>query len=53
MFNGSSDAVFVLPYRRTASLVIIDVNEAACARLGYLREELLDMSPDDIDARKC
>ena len=51
LFNGSSDAVFVLPVSPGGKLgKFIDVNEAACKRLGYSREELLDMSPEDIDA---
>ncbi len=51
LFNGSSDAVFVLPVSPSGKLGnFIDVNEAACKRLGYSREELLGMSPEDIDA---
>lgn len=51
LFNGSSDAVFVLSVSPDGKLgKFIDVNEAACKRLGYSREELLDMSPEDIDA---
>jgi two-component system, cell cycle sensor histidine kinase and response regulator CckA len=51
MFNISNDAVFVhlgpsggMPGR------FIEVNDAACERLGYTHEELLQMSPPDIDA---
>lgn len=51
LFNGSADAVFVLPVSPGGKLgKFIDVNEAACKRLGYSREELLNMSPEDIDA---
>ncbi|MBM4182137.1 MAG: PAS domain S-box protein [Betaproteobacteria bacterium] len=43
--NRSADAVFVMdPQAR-----FLDVNEAACAALGYPREELLRMSVVDID----
>jgi PAS domain S-box-containing protein len=51
LFNGINDAVFVhegsvkgIPGR------FIDVNDSACKRLGYSRNELLTMSPSDIDA---
>jgi two-component system, cell cycle sensor histidine kinase and response regulator CckA len=51
LFNGINDAVFVhgltaegLPGR------IIETNDIACGRLGYTREELLSMSPQDFDA---
>ena len=51
LFNNISDAVFVheftsdkLPGR------FIEVNDIACKYLGYSRDELLRMSPIDIDA---
>ena len=51
LFNISNDAVFVhlgpsggIPGR------FIEVNKVACERLGYVREELLQMSPIEIDA---
>jgi len=51
LFNSINDAVFVhglsdagRPERFTA------VNDVACRRLGYSREELLTMGPMDIDA---
>ena len=51
LFNNISDAVFVhgftsdkLPGR------FIEVNDVACKYLGYTRNELLQMSPIDIDA---
>lgn len=51
LFNGINDAVFVhelgpdgLPGR------IVEVNDVACRRLGYTREELLGMVPMDVDA---
>ena len=51
LFNGINDAIFVhgieaggLPGK------FIEVNDVACQRLGYTREELLQMDPADIDA---
>jgi PAS domain S-box-containing protein len=51
LFNGINDAVFVhegatdgIPGK------FIEVNETACIRLGYTRNELLRMRPTDIDA---
>ena len=51
LFNSGSDAIFVsevLPGGRPGNFV--EVNEIACQRLGYTREELMRMSPDDVDA---
>jgi PAS domain S-box-containing protein len=52
IFNGITDAVFIhgigdddLPERFLA------VNDVACKRLGYSREELLCLSPGHIDAK--
>ena len=51
LFNINTDAIFVhlgpsggLPGR------FVEVNDVACKRLGYAREELLQMSPPEIDA---
>ena len=51
LFNSIDDALFVhegpkdgFPGR------FMEVNDTACRRLGYTREELLQMSPPDIDA---
>lgn len=45
MLDGSADAVFLVDRE---SLKFLDVNETACARMGYSREELLTMGPQDI-----
>ncbi|MHB8909422.1 MAG: PAS domain S-box protein [Syntrophales bacterium] len=52
LFNHVSDAVFVhhCPDERNLPGKFIEVNDVACRRLGYTREELLQMSPPDIDA---
>lgn len=50
LFNNSNDAIFV--HRFDASrrpTRFIEVNDVGCARLGYSREELLSMSPLDVD----
>lgn len=51
LFQNSNDAVFVHgmePGNRPGKF--IEVNDVACARLGYSREELLGLTPADIDA---
>ncbi|MFH0967329.1 MAG: PAS domain S-box protein, partial [Methanobacteriota archaeon] len=52
LFTHAGDAIFL--HRITSDGlpdVFIEVNETACSRLGYSREELLSMSPKDIDSR--
>ncbi len=51
LFNSGYDAVFV--HRVTEDGKpgpFTEVNDVACRRLGYAREELLKLSPSDIDA---
>jgi two-component system cell cycle sensor histidine kinase/response regulator CckA len=51
LFNAGTDAIFV--HELTAEGVpgrFVEVNEVACRRLGYTRDEMLTMSPGDIDA---
>ncbi|MBA4386858.1 MAG: hypothetical protein C0404_02685 [Verrucomicrobia bacterium] len=51
LFEGITDAVFV--HEMTADRMpgtFLAVNDTACQRLGYSREELLRMSPADVDA---
>jgi PAS domain S-box-containing protein len=43
--DHSADAIFLID---RASLSFIDANQTACDRLGYSREELLQMGPHDI-----
>ncbi|MFO7860514.1 MAG: PAS domain S-box protein [Desulfosalsimonas sp.] len=45
IFHGSNDAVFI----HYISGQIIEVNQVACSRLGYSREELLLMTTMDLD----
>ena len=46
LFEGIDDAIFVHDMQAN----ILDVNEVACRRLGYTREELLKMKITEIDA---
>jgi len=46
VFENSADAIFVLD----KNLRIIETNQAACDRLKYAKEELLEMSAIDINA---
>lgn len=50
LFGNIRDAVFVHGLRNGRSGRFVEVNAAACRSLGYTREELLSMSPGDIDA---
>lgn len=50
LFEAVNDAIFlgtITPQGLPGKF--IDVNDSACTRLGYTREELLQMSPLDID----
>lgn len=50
LFNNINDAVFVLEFSGGMPGRFFEVNNIGCERLGYTREELLTMSPKDIDA---
>lgn len=43
--DGSGDAIYLVD---RASMRFVDVNATACARMGYSREELLQMGPQDL-----
>ncbi len=45
LFRYASDAIFIHDLEGH----FLEVNETACKRLGYSRDELLSMSPTDID----
>ncbi|MDR3561842.1 MAG: diguanylate cyclase [Negativicutes bacterium] len=50
LFNNVNDAVFLYSLARPHQASrLIEVNEVACRRLGYSREELLRLSPADIE----
>ncbi len=54
LFNYASDAMFVISLDQNSDNygLFSDVNNVACKRLGYTREELLAMSPFDISDGK-
>jgi PAS domain S-box-containing protein len=53
LFNAITDAVFVHDVTPNGSPGrFLEVNNVACERLGYSRQELLGMSPVDLDARE-
>jgi PAS domain S-box-containing protein len=52
IFNRGNDSIFVHRFMGPDGRPgrFIEVNDAACSRLGYSREELLQMAPLNIDA---
>ncbi len=52
LFNSGTDALFVSPLRPGKERCFTEVNDVACSRLGYSREELLRMSPRDVDTER-
>jgi hypothetical protein len=46
LFNSASDAILI----HDLEGCFLQVNDVACERLGYSREELLQMGPENIDA---
>lgn len=51
LFNGINDAVFVHPLKSEGFGHFHEVNDIACQRLGYTREELLKLSPKGIGSK--
>ncbi|MGE5404104.1 MAG: PAS domain S-box protein, partial [Candidatus Saccharibacteria bacterium] len=50
LFNNGNDAIFVYMLNDDNTPgPFVEINEAACQRLGYTRDEMLMMSPADID----
>ncbi|HSW55969.1 MAG TPA: PAS domain S-box protein [Ignavibacteriaceae bacterium] len=53
LFNNANDAVFVTQLSNDKSYGdFIEVNEVACTRLGYTKEEFLQLSPSAIVSQK-
>ena len=46
LFDSASDAIFI----HDMGGRFLEVNKVACERLGYSREELLQLTPEDIDS---
>lgn len=50
LFNAVTDALFVTDFGKDSGMAyFMEVNEVACRRLGYTREELLQTIPYEID----
>ncbi len=47
LFDNSTDAIFILNSKGR----FVEVNDVACQTLGYSKEELLTMSPEDIERK--
>jgi PAS domain S-box-containing protein len=53
LFDKANDAIFVHTIKEDGIPgKFIEVNDAACNKLGYTKNELLNLSPQDIDARE-
>ncbi len=52
LFNSGNDAVFVHQSTDNEFGHFTEINDVACFRLKYSREELLQMTPRDIDANE-
>ncbi|WP_052090832.1 PAS domain S-box protein [Desulfosporosinus sp. HMP52] len=52
IFNGAADALFLQTFSMDPDKIgrIIEVNDAACKRLGYTREELISMPTSSVIA---
>lgn len=50
LFNSGNDAVLVHWLQEDGQGRFVDVNEVACVRYGYARDEFLQMSPAQIEA---
>jgi PAS domain S-box-containing protein len=51
LFNNINDAIFVLPIiNQNQHGKFIEVNDEACRRLGYTRDELLELSVADVNS---
>lgn len=47
-FDSINDGVFVYPFKEDGPTNFIEVNETACRRSGFAREEFLNMNPGDL-----
>ncbi|MBU2643901.1 PAS domain S-box protein [bacterium] len=51
-FRAISDAVFVHPFKKEGFAPFIEVNDIACRRYGYTRDEFLKLTPEDITRKE-
>ncbi len=52
LFNQTSDLIFLLHIEKDySSAKIVEVNESACNKLGYTRNEILNMTIYDLDPK--
>lgn len=49
LFNSGTDAILVHEIKDRESRNFVEVNDIACKRLGYSREELLEMTPEQVE----
>lgn len=49
LFNSANDPIFVHPYDFNKLYKFTDVNSVACSKLGYTYEELLEMTPPELN----
>ena len=50
LFNSADDSIFVLRCEKDGSERFIDVNESACSKLGYTKNELLAILPAELNS---
>jgi PAS domain S-box-containing protein len=54
LFNSGNDAIFVHEILEDGRPhTFVEVNDVACARLGYTREEFLSLSPKDLQSSEA
>ncbi len=51
LFNNTSDAIFVheMPGEKIFGGRFVEVNKTACEKLGYTQEELMSLSPEELN----
>jgi len=49
LFNSGTDAIYVQEFRNGTPGKFIEVNDVACQRLGYTRDELFEKSMNEIE----